>query len=140
MRLGDLQRLADQPGVSYLAADLPTEPTSTPGPAFSLPALESLFPGIVGAPEAWAQGYTGSGIGIAVLDSGVAPLADFSGRLTNASVAGLVDSADDQLGHGTFVAAVAAGHSTDGRYAGVAPGAKVFAINVSRGNSVLSSE
>ena len=140
VRLGDSSFLADQPGVSLLAADLPTEPTSTPGPAFSLPALDSLFPGIVGAPAAWAQGYTGSGIGIAVLDSGVAPLADFSGRLTNASVAGLADSADDQLGHGTFVAAVAAGHSTDGRYAGVAPGAKVFAINVSRGNSVLSSD
>jgi len=140
VRLGDIQRLADQPGVSYLAADLPTEPTSMPGPAFSLPALDSLFPGIVGAPAAWAKGYTGSGIGIAVLDSGVAPLADFGGRLTNASVAGLADSADDQLGHGTFVAAVAAGHSTDGRYAGVAPGANVFAINVSRGNSVLSSD
>jgi len=140
VRLGDIQRLADQPGISLLAADLPTEPTSTPGPAFSLPALDSLFPGIVGATAAWAKGYTGSEIGIAVLDSGVAPLADFSGRLTNASVAGLADSADDQLGHGTFVAAVAAGRSTDGRYAGVAPGATVFAINVSRDNSVLSSD
>ena len=140
VRLGDIRRLVDEPGISFLSVDLPTEPTATAQPAFSLPALESLFPGIVGAPDAWAQGYTGSGIGIAVLDSGVAPVADFGTRLTHASVPGLANSADDQLGHGTFVAAVAAGSSPDGKFAGVAPGAKIFAINVSRGNSVLSSD
>jgi serine protease AprX len=141
VRLGDIRRLAEEPGISYLSADVATEPTATaPLPAYSLPALESLFPGIVGATAAWAMGYTGAGIGVAVLDSGVAPLADFTGRLTHAVVPGLADAANDQLGHGSFVASVAAGRSTDGRFAGVAPGAKIFAINVSRGNSVLSSD
>ena len=157
IRLGDIQRLADELGISRLAADLPTEPTDEsdpplsppalpteptdmPDPPPSRPALESLFPGIVGARDAWAQGYTGSGIGIAVLDSGVSPLTDFGNRLTNASVSGLASASDDQLGHGTFVAAVAAGSSPDGRYSGVAPGAHIFAVNVSRVNTVYSSD
>ncbi len=43
-------------------------------------------------------------------------------------------------GHGTLVAGVAAGSSADGRFTGIAPKANIYAINVSRGSAVYSSD
>ncbi len=38
-------------------------------------APETGYPTVVGAPYVWEQGYTGEGIGVAVLDSGIQPMA-----------------------------------------------------------------
>jgi hypothetical protein len=51
-------------------------------------------------------------VGIAVVDSGVAPLTDFGSRLVDVALAGRTG---DHVGHGTFVAGVAGGSSPDGR-------------------------
>jgi serine protease AprX len=49
-------------------------------------------------------------------------------------------AADDEYGHGTFVAGIAAGESPDGRYVGIAPRAPIFSIDVSRPDGVYTSD
>ena len=76
----------------------------------------------------------GAGVKIAVIDTGVAPSADFGSRLSHYDVSGTWEPGElhDAYGHGTFVAGVAAadGTASGGRYAGVAPGAEVLDIRV----------
>ncbi|MBB6566848.1 S8 family serine peptidase [Kribbella sandramycini] len=89
--------------------------------------LEQSVPQI-GAPAAWQAGFTGKGIKVAVLDTGIdATHPDLAGQ-----VAGARDftdtSADDAVGHGTHVASTIAGTgaASGGKYKGVAPEAKLY--------------
>jgi subtilisin family serine protease len=93
------------------------------------PALDTSVPQ-VGAPTAWAAGYTGVGTTVAVLDSGIDDThADLTGQVT-ARMNFTEGSEPDQdlVGHGTHVAATIAGtgSASGGRYKGVAPGAKLL--------------
>jgi subtilisin family serine protease len=106
----------------------------------AFPSLASLYPKVIGAPAAWNSGYTGEGVGIAVLDSGVQSIADFGSRLVQVQLPGQTTNADT-YGHGTFVAGIAAGSAPAGNYVGIAPGATVYAMNVARvDGSVYSSD
>ncbi|MEV5602512.1 S8 family serine peptidase [Streptomyces sp. NPDC052299] len=86
-------------------------------------ALDKSVPQI-NAPQAWADGYTGKGVTVAVLDSGYdSDHPDLAGRVTvSANFLG-GDSAEDDNGHGTHVASTIAG--IDGTYRGVAPDASL---------------
>ena len=89
--------------------------------------LEDSVPQIH-APEAWAQGYDGTGATVAVLDSGYDPShPDLEGRVKGAQdFTGTSDAAVDDNGHGTHVADTVAGTgagSSRGEGTGVAPGA-----------------
>ncbi|MFI6939541.1 S8 family peptidase [Streptomyces sp. NPDC050418] len=94
----------------------------------------------IGADKAWAAGYDGTGVKIAVLDTGIrADHADLKDRIVGArnfsppppadgeTEPGPVDpdATDDKYGHGTHVASIAAGTgaASAGKYKGVAPGA-----------------
>ena len=76
----------------------------------------------------------GSGVTIAVLDTGVADSPDFGSRLSHHDVTGTYAPGEspDPYGHGTFVAGAAAGDGTasGGRYAGAAPGASILDVRV----------
>jgi serine protease AprX len=80
-----------------------------------------------------SDGDTGQGVTVAVLDTGIDNLPDFSGRLvggvdlTNGS-----NPYQDSYGHGTFVAGLIAGNgaSSNGQYSGEAPGAKLVSVKV----------
>ena len=79
-------------------------------------------------------GYTGKGVGIAIIDTGIYPHMDFL-RPTNRIKAfkDFVDNKDlpyDDNGHGTFVAGVAAGsgYRSRGKYQGIAPEADIIAL------------
>ncbi|MFD0973973.1 S8 family peptidase [Plantactinospora endophytica] len=83
-----------------------------------------------GAPEAWAAGYDGTGVKVAVLDTGIDDNhPDLAGRvLARQNFVSEFESAADVSGHGTHVSSTIAGSgaASDGRYRGVAPGASLL--------------
>ncbi|MFF5922560.1 S8 family serine peptidase [Streptomyces flavochromogenes] len=89
--------------------------------------LEKSVPQI-GAPEAWAAGYDGTGVKVAVLDTGVdATHPDLADRIVESRSFVPGETARDGHGHGTHVAStiLGSGAGSSGTYRGVAPGAKL---------------
>lgn len=83
----------------------------------------------VGAPTAWQAGYTGAGVTVAVLDSGVdATHPDLAGKVVEAKNFTDDPNPADTVGHGTHVAStiVATAAASNGRYRGVAPDAMLL--------------
>ncbi len=97
------------------------------------PALDVSVPQI-GAPAAWQAGYTGRGVTVGVLDTGVrADHPDLAGKVVEAQdFTGTRPDASDDLGHGTHVAGTIAGTgaASGGRYRGVAPDARLISGKV----------
>jgi subtilisin family serine protease len=95
--------------------------------------LEQSAPQI-GAPEAWAAGLTGSGITVAVLDTGIlADHPDLAGKVLEAvDFTNTRPDASDNVGHGTHVAGIIAGTgaASGGRYRGIAPDAALISGKV----------
>jgi subtilisin family serine protease len=83
----------------------------------------------IGAPEAWEAGYTGEGVTVAVLDTGVdtthPDLDDVTIGARDFTGAG---TTTDGFGHGTHVASIAlgSGEASGGANRGVAPGADLL--------------
>ena len=98
----------------------------------------------VNAPDVWnyngSTGYTGDGVIVAVIDSGVDyNHVDIAGSMWNGGTEfphhgiDIVNNDDDPMDehcHGTHVAGIIAGQGNAGIQTGVAPGAKIMAIRV----------
>jgi subtilisin family serine protease len=88
----------------------------------------------VGAPTAWASGYDGTGVTVGLLDSGAdRNHPDLAGQIVASMNFTEGEEPDEDLeGHGTHVAStiLGTGAASDGRYKGVAPGAKLLAGKV----------
>jgi subtilisin family serine protease len=87
---------------------------------------------MIGAPQAWAAG-TGRGVTIAVVDTGVdLHHPDLAGRIVGG--ANFINSGQppqDDYGHGTHVAGIAAADADNGvGVVGVAPGASIMPVKV----------
>ncbi|MGC4749106.1 S8 family serine peptidase [Micromonospora sp. DT201] len=83
----------------------------------------------IGAPQVWDAGYTGKGVTVAVLDTGIdSGHPDLAGKVTAETNFTDSDSATDHVGHGTHVASTIAGSgaASDGKYKGVAPDAHLM--------------
>jgi serine protease AprX len=130
--LANILSLTNQPNVKYITLDR----------TFA-PSLSNAAPA-VNAPSAWLSGYTGAGVGIALVDSGVASHPDLNGGLLGLSrvvysqsfVSGDL-STSDTYGHGTHIAGLIAGDgasSTGSKYSrtfkGIAPSAKLINLRV----------
>jgi serine protease AprX len=117
--------------------------------------LNTTFNQTIGADRLWNQA-TGTGVGVAVIDTGVAgDHADFRTSSSDASsrvIASVVTNPDaktaaDTFGHGTHVAGLVAGNGSArstsdnlyGRYSGSAPEANVIAIKAAddEGNATV---
>ena len=88
-----------------------------------------------GAQAWWNQGYTGKGVDVAVIDSGVAPVAGLNapGKLVNGPDLSLDSQSPslrylDAYGHGTFMAGLIA--ANDSTYRGMAPDARLVSLKV----------
>ncbi|GIH67416.1 S8 family peptidase [Microbispora siamensis] len=83
----------------------------------------------IGAPTAWASGYDGTGVKVAVLDSGYdTDHPDLQGKVVaSADFTGNANGVEDGNSHGTHVASTVAGSgaASGGLYKGVAPGASL---------------
>jgi serine protease AprX len=100
----------------------------------------------LGAQAWWNAGYTGKGIDVAVIDSGVSPVEGLSGpgKVIYGPDVSLESQAPnlrnlDSFGHGTFMAGLIAGRDAEGGseasppaavYRGVAPDARIVSLKV----------
>jgi serine protease AprX len=113
-------------------------------PLNSLPLLRQPLQTAIRADKAWWRA-SGNGVGVAVVDTGIAgDLPDFARNGRSRVIASVVTNpcakdATDHVGHGTHVAGLVAGNSLNhpglkrlvGRYMGVAPKANLISVKVS---------
>ena len=136
----DLTWLETLDGLSSISIDAPV----TTAPVASEAALSgSAAVGLVRKSTLRAQlgltaeDATGRGIGIAVLDSGIAPVSDLAGHISafydfSDGQPGVATAPVDGYGHGTHIAGLIAGSGglSGGQYSGVAPEARLIGLRV----------
>lgn len=84
---------------------------------------------MIGAPQAWAGGHDGTGVKVAVLDTGIDTThPDLAGKVVAGKSFIPGEEIKDGHGHGTHVASTVAGSgaAANGKYKGVAPGAQLI--------------
>ena len=94
-----------------------------------------------GVTDWWDAGFTGAGVDVAVIDTGVLPVDGLAtpGKIVYGPDLSL-DSQDSELrnldayGHGTFMAGIIAGNGPDARFLGVAPDARIVSVKVGAAN------
>ncbi|GAA2997099.1 S8 family serine peptidase [Actinokineospora diospyrosa] len=110
---GAVWRSLDSPGVRKIWLD------SVRKPQLDKSAAQ------IGAPIAWQAGYTGAGVTVAVLDSGIDKThPDLATRVAEARIFSDAPDGLDRIGHGTHVASIIAG--TGAKYRGIASGARLL--------------
>src|SRR5437764_11357183 len=140
--------LSDFDEVAYISSDRATQSLGHVSQTTGTDAVrQQTSTSLLGGTTSYT--LDGTGIGIAVLDSGIdATHRDFLDKSNNVRVAVSRDftgegRTDDPYGHGTHVAAVAAGNGriSDGAYLGIAPNAKLINLRVlnSQGTGSVSS-
>lgn len=139
---GIVQALGNDPRVASVSIDQQVfafgKPTpQPPQPPVTYPDLKSLTievpPGVarVGARKVT---HTGSGVGVAILDTGIdSTHPDLNGNVAAASFVSSafgVPTAQDDAGHGTHVAGIVAAVENQVGVLGVAPSATLYAVKV----------
>jgi serine protease AprX len=92
------------------------------------------------ADNLWASGITGKGVDIAVIDTGVAPIPGLAGKIINGPDLSFdsqrLPAGIDAYGHGTHMAAIAAGQDLGAKpgdltkFSGVAPDSRIVNVKV----------
>jgi serine protease AprX len=141
MPAGNIPFLTQSEAVRWISLDGPVANSGRkhkdPAPE---PLPENFYLDTLNVRPVWEMGYTGKGIGVAVIDSGVTVDRDFSvepGKphtrvlrgvnFTNGSSTGA-----DLFGHGTHVAGIIGGHGGEsgGLYSGVAPEVDIINLKI----------
>ncbi len=144
---------ASDGGIGHLVALRPTAPSTSSEPFVQwedASALHGLPPGqhsgsmtwitnqITGADEFWKDGFDGSGVDVALIDTGVVPVDGLTwpGKVINGPDLSFESQADnlrylDTFGHGTHLAGIIAGRDdADSEFSGMAPGARIVNVKV----------
>ncbi len=137
---GAVETLARHPGVARISLDAPVVATGTV--RVDLKALATTYPLSVNANDAWSKMYTGAGVGVAIVDTGITHLADFgpgSRLVADVALNPAAGSTADGFGHGTHIAGIVGGYKVKGKYIGVAPEANLINVKVAddAGNASL---
>ncbi len=96
---------------------------------------------VIGADRLYARGYSGKGVGVALVDTGVVPVDGLtSGNVVNGPDLSFESQSDehrylDTFGHGTHMAGIIAGNDPQsllglGRFQGIAPRAELTSLKV----------
>src|ERR1700738_4231921 len=127
-----IQNLSNQSKGVYISADRPLTPSDDNANA----AIDADF--------AWQSNYTGAGVGVALIDSGVSNHADlytgilpFTRVVYQKSFLPGNSNSGDQYGHGTHIAGLIAGDGLSSTgwfftrtFTGIAPGANIVNLRV----------
>jgi serine protease AprX len=134
-------------GVVSVSANSPMEPqAATYDPATDVDAMNAVTR-YSGATDWWNSGYTGAGVDVAVIDTGVSPVEGLAtpGKVINGPDLSIESQAPnlrylDTYGHGTFMAGLIAGHDSAltepyadapaSVYRGMAPDARIVSVKV----------
>jgi bacillopeptidase F len=128
-----IRDLAGFPEVEKIRAD---EKIQAPKPIYELAAAPEWNLAAIGAPELWALGYTGQGVVVANMDTGVdIDHPDLQTRWRGGMNSwydpnGEHDTPHDADGHGTATMGVMVGGDAGGTAIGVAPGAMWIAVKI----------
>ena len=142
LRGAQIVALANLPSVSRVVRDQTFNVSWSPTDAAAAATEAGIL--AVNAPRAWSTlGVSGSGVGVAVIDSGVADHPDLAGRIVARVDFTGEQSNGDPGGHGTHVAGLIAGDGTasGGAWTGVAPRANIVSVRVidANGHATLSA-
>ena len=77
-----LSNLASDPNVAYITPDRTVQGTSNGNPTATL----DYYDATTNATSGWQSGYTGTGIGVAIIDSGIASTSDLGPRVVYLSL------------------------------------------------------
>lgn len=89
----------------------------------------------------WSKGgYTGEGVKVAVLDTGIdSKHSELVNQILAADHVKAFGDSNDNVGHGTHVAGIIAADANNGKVVGIAPGAKIYSVKVSNSNEIVTS-
>jgi serine protease AprX len=143
-----VRQLASIHGVRWVSLDAPITSTAKGGngggkpdtglePAYDQHHLDTLH-----VPEVWNMGLQGEGISVAVIDSGIAKVADFNVKTKGGSPSRILrqmsfspnsTTVNDVYGHGTHVAGIIGGNGklSGGDFMGVAPKVNLISLKIS---------
>ncbi len=138
---GQVAGLAARPAVAAVSLDAPVVSTASQAVKDTTAPTQNYYLETIHAYQAWKMGYDGSGITVAVIDSGITPDRDFGGDewtpgshlILREFFSPNATTKEDETGHGTHVAGIIAGSGADskGLYMGVAPGADLISLKIS---------
>jgi serine protease AprX len=138
-RLGGIQSVTLNSRVRLLGNIDGMDPNKDPGSWLKVAKNTKLL-------EMWQHGFTGQGVDVALIDSGVAPVEGLTVQVINGPDLSFDSQAEnltdvDTYGHGTHLAGLIAGRDSsiapgkedeevDKRFVGAAPGARIVSLKV----------
>jgi serine protease AprX len=148
---GSLERLRTSAGVASVSRNDSLRPQSAlPGSGYEQTATTTSMYSttlVTGAQEYWKRGFTGKGVDVAIIDTGVLEQNGLTGRVINGPDLSF-ESQDvnrrykDGYGHGTHLAGIIAGKDdgvstlvgNSAAFIGMAPDARIVNVKVGDGN------
>ena len=142
LALRDVQALESDSSVAYVSPDRIVSAADWNTTQSNIRLLD-MVGWTVNAPAAWSAGLDGTGIGVAIIDSGVSQVDDLmnvnnsGSRIVYSQTFVSTEDPSDYYGHGTHVAGIAGGNGADSSsngafqtFKGVAPNINIVDLKV----------